>query len=897
MPTAPDADTPTPEEEVTYTMPTAEELAALLPQYEIHRIIGQGGMGIVYLGRQPALDRLVAIKLMPALGAGYEEFSSRFVTEARAMAKLVHPHIVSVFDFGQTQEGHLYFVMEYVEGSNIHQLIRERKLTEDRIKSLAAQLCDALQYAHDHGVAHRDIKPANLLVTSDWQLKVADFGLAKQLLSGAAADDNEYGTPDYSAPERFSPGAPTDHRADIFAVGVVLHEMLTGMTPAAAQSAGSKPALHPMYASIISRCLLAEPAQRFQHAKDIRTLLQSTHTAPAPAATTYRPPIRTQSPPPPPAPRRNSTETFAAIGLALLVGSADIFWLKNRPSAESDAPESLTAESAPAVPPSSPTPPSTTAEPTAPTSETIEPSRPLPAWIVPDGPPGEIGQLVGHTNSINAVAILPDQGRIISASSDGTVRIWDPKELRQLQFIRSKLEMISRATLSPDGTKFAMASLRGQVEVIDLTAGSSILSEPVGQSLPLSGLHFSPDGKSLLLTCFQIGDGIYAWPTDGSQPLPERLDGWDHGIFDLAFLPGNNDEFVTVGALRRAPGDPAGPVQREAGIGSLSAKKMTSRLAAEKLPGNNLQFSKGGTLLAICMPDILLLDGSDGSRYKRLTGPGGFHRAKFLDGDRLLLSHGTDTSAKLWDIDKGESVLQLTAEGHSFVNLAISTSERWAVSGGFFAPRKQGDPPDHDPSHFPLRLWRLPDLSTVGTDRGGERRAPGQPQNLAELDPEVAAFQKAALAEVPVPDSAAINAQLQDLNAKYSAALDRSLPGATPGDATEISAEKDRLTINAPLPADDNDVGPTVRRFRQIYRLQLQQLEGIRNTAAAEAAIAFRKLAAPLLQQRTAANDLAGADRIRATEKRIAQALSLTEVLNPTPADNDPARGIRSLTE
>ena len=91
-------------EEVSYAMPTVEELAALLPQYEILQIIGQGGMGVVYLGRQPALDRLVAIKLMPALGTGYEDFAAKFVTEARAMAKLTHPHIVSVFDFGHTAE-------------------------------------------------------------------------------------------------------------------------------------------------------------------------------------------------------------------------------------------------------------------------------------------------------------------------------------------------------------------------------------------------------------------------------------------------------------------------------------------------------------------------------------------------------------------------------------------------------------------------------------------------------------------------------------------------------------------------------------------------------------------------------------------------------------------------
>lgn len=871
-------------------MPSAEELGALLPQYEIHRIIGQGGMGTVYLGRQPALDRLVAIKLMPAFGAGYEEFANRFVTEARAMAKLVHPHIVSVFDFGQTQEGHLYFVMEYIEGSNVHQLIRDRKLTEDRIKSLTAQLCDALQYAHDHGVAHRDIKPANLLVTSEWQIKVADFGLAKQLRGSATSDENEYGTPDYSAPERFIAGALSDHRADIFAVGVVLHEMLTGMTPAAAQAAASKPALHPIYASIISRCLMSEPALRFQHAKDIRSLLLTQHSSPVHSPAPYRPPIHAPSSAPLPAPKRNANGTFAAIALALLIGGVGIFWLKNHPAKENAPVEPIIAETTPKTPPPPIEAPTPAPKPTA-------PSGPLPAWVVPDGPPGEIGQLVGHTAPITAVGILPDQGRVVSASSDGTVRIWDPKEMRELQLIRSQGGGIARATISPDGTKIAIGTVRGRIELIDLAAGSSILSDPLDQSLQLSGIHFSPNGSTVLMTFFENENGIYSWLADGSQRKPERLEGWNFGIYDLAFLPGSADEFLTIGSHRREVGEPAGPPKREVGVGSLSARKMTSRLAADALPGSRIKFSKDGGLLAVTTPDILLLDCADGSRYKRLKGPSGYHQAQFLDGDRLLLSHGFESAATLWDLDTGESVLKLNAEGHALTNVAINATESWAVSGGFFDIAKQGAPPDHDPAHFSLRLWRLPDLTTLGSDRGRERLAMRQSKNLEEIDPEVAALQKAALTDVPVPDSAAMNAQLQELNAKYNAALDRSLVGASPRDELDIRAEKDRLTINAPLPADDNEVGPVMQRFRQIYRLQLQQLEGIRNTAAAESAIAFRTKAGPLLQRRNSADDQVGAERIRVTEKRMARALSLAEALNPAAIENDPARGIRSLTE
>ena len=162
------ASPPQPPPEAAYSAyPTLEDLAALLPQYEMHEVIGVGGMGAVYKGRQTALDRWVAIKVLPAVASQNLEDTQRFIKEARAMARLVHPHIVAVFDFGQTYAGHLYLVMEYVEGSDLHRRTRAQEVTPQRAREVIAQLCDALQFAHDHGVAHRDIKPANILITQN----------------------------------------------------------------------------------------------------------------------------------------------------------------------------------------------------------------------------------------------------------------------------------------------------------------------------------------------------------------------------------------------------------------------------------------------------------------------------------------------------------------------------------------------------------------------------------------------------------------------------------------------------------------------------------------------------------------------------------------------------------
>lgn len=244
----------------------------MLPHYEFRRVIGVGGMGVVYLARQPGLDRWVAIKVLPLAASTDPEAAERFYTEARSMARLAHPHIVAVYDFGQTEAGHLYLAMEHVDGADLHRRTRLGEVTPDRARSVVAQLCEALQYAHEHGVIHRDIKPANILITPDWQVKVVDFGLARDLAEQQDPDEPEYGTPDYTAPERVIIGEAVDHRADIYSLGVVIHEILTGKTPRAAGAAAGQ-GLPPGFAGVLSKCLMRDPARRYQSAREVRSAL------------------------------------------------------------------------------------------------------------------------------------------------------------------------------------------------------------------------------------------------------------------------------------------------------------------------------------------------------------------------------------------------------------------------------------------------------------------------------------------------------------------------------------------------------------------------------------------------------------------------------------------------
>src|SRR3974390_266453 len=166
--------------------PTVEEVARLFPQLEIVAFIGKGGMGAVYKARQRALDRLVALKILPPQTSTGSGFIERFNREARALAKLSHPNIVAVHEFGQVN-GLPFFIMQFVDGLNLRELERAGKLSPREALQIVPQICEALQFAHDEGIVHRDIKPENILVDKKGRVKIADFGLAKLL--GRAGDD------------------------------------------------------------------------------------------------------------------------------------------------------------------------------------------------------------------------------------------------------------------------------------------------------------------------------------------------------------------------------------------------------------------------------------------------------------------------------------------------------------------------------------------------------------------------------------------------------------------------------------------------------------------------------------------------------------------------------------
>ena len=269
-----------------FVAPQPAELAAHFPQLEILELLGQGGMGAVYKARQRQLGRLVALKILPPEVARDPAFAERFRREAQALAQLSHPQIVAVYDSGLAG-GLYYFLMEFVDGVNLRRMLAEGKLSPAEALAIVPQVCEALQYAHDEGVVHRDIKPENILLDKKGRVKIADFGLAR--LIGQSRPDftltgtqQVMGTPHYMAPEQMERPQTVDHRADIYSLGVVFYEMLTGELPLGRFQAPSKKAiLDVRLDEVVLRSLEKEPERRYQRASAVKTEVERITNEPA----------------------------------------------------------------------------------------------------------------------------------------------------------------------------------------------------------------------------------------------------------------------------------------------------------------------------------------------------------------------------------------------------------------------------------------------------------------------------------------------------------------------------------------------------------------------------------------------------------------------------------------
>ncbi len=274
--------------------PSFSRLANAFPELEIIELVGQGGMGAVYKARQKDLDRIVALKIF-LYRSDDPEFAERFRREARALGQLNHANIVTVHQFGQRDDMH-FLLMEFVDGLNLRQITSDQRLDPALAMQLVPQLCDALQYAHEEGVVHRDIKPENILLDARGNIRIADFGLAKLtnpgMGDGLTHTRQVMGTWNYMAPEQKERPTEVDHRADIYSLGVVIYEMLTGELPLGRFPIPSEKAqVDARIDEILLRALEKDPAKRFQQASDFKTGFASVAASPGVAAMPHRTPV------------------------------------------------------------------------------------------------------------------------------------------------------------------------------------------------------------------------------------------------------------------------------------------------------------------------------------------------------------------------------------------------------------------------------------------------------------------------------------------------------------------------------------------------------------------------------------------------------------------------------
>ena len=277
--------------------PAIETLAAAFPHLEIFSLVGTGGMGFVYHARERATSRPVALKILRAHLAGDPAFAERFQREAQTLARLDHPNIVRILGHGQSGD-FCYLTMEYVDGANLDEAMRADRFTPAQALQIISIICDALHYAHQRRVSHRDIKPGNILIDTQGHVKIADFGIAKLL--HAFSDDAPHpnltltgqalGTPHYMAPEQIERPERVDHRADIYSLGVVYYELLTGELPLGRfPGPSTKTDLDPRIDEILFRALAKEPALRQQSARQLREELDSlSHPAPGDLPSVFR---------------------------------------------------------------------------------------------------------------------------------------------------------------------------------------------------------------------------------------------------------------------------------------------------------------------------------------------------------------------------------------------------------------------------------------------------------------------------------------------------------------------------------------------------------------------------------------------------------------------------------
>ncbi|MEZ0273756.1 MAG: protein kinase, partial [Roseimicrobium sp.] len=694
--------------------PSLEELAELLPSYEMMDFLAQGGMGAVYLAKQISLDRLVAIKVLPPSWGSEKGYAQRFQTEAKAMAKLRHNHIVGVYDFGITSDGHLYLVMEYVEGQTIHDMIRLRRLPVPKVQGIALQLCDAIQYAHEHGILHRDLKPGNVMVDKHGQVKVMDFGLARRV--DAAVEEESLGTPEYTAPEILVEGALIDHRADIYALGIVFQQMLTGHVPRQPREPLSEHGVFdPGWEPLIAKAAATNAGARFQSMRDLREALAQVGK-PAPRAAPGRRiqggpshPSHHAAPPPPP---KSGAPVLPIIVSLVVIGVGVYWWQQNKGElsvGENAAGSAQTTNTTPASGTAA-TPGTSSGDSSSPATGSGAAAQGAPYQLPNDIPAGHVYKFQeGHKDIVNDVLLFPDQHRVATASTDGTIAIWDLHTSKRLQTLGPVTGALLKMAVSHDGKYLAAGGDNYKVHLWNL---DDRLSEPT-KSLDLKvrtilNLEFSSDDSALMLGTADAQQPLIAWTW--GKDTEDIVPGFRGQVIGLQMLPGSTDGFVAAGSRRDNE-----RLVYDLWFGHVSRRSLVKEYPAPPQAAFRLRISPDGkTILSLSGGRFQVWDLESGTAISRQQGGHlGFYRCEFVDGGRLIAAGAQDRTLRIFETITGMEVWKSDPQDTRCANaFAVGADGKFLVSAGGFG---NGNPMEKD-GDYALHVWKLPDLSTLKSE-------------------------------------------------------------------------------------------------------------------------------------------------------------------------------------
>jgi serine/threonine protein kinase len=633
-----------------------------LGQYDIVSTLGQGGMATVYRARQASMQRDVAIKVISGQLSSNPDFMTRFEHEARLIAHLQHAHILPVYDFGR--EGHtLFLAMRLVDGGSLDQRLRSGPLSVPETVRIFSQIASALNYAHQEGVIHRDLKPNNILLDKSGSPYLTDFGIAKVLQSSMAltATGTVMGTPSYMSPEQWR-GAALDGRTDIYALGVMLYEMLTGQLPFTGETpyvlmykhfdelppfpGTVNPSLPQAIDDVIHKAMAKNQEDRYASADAmVAALVQAV----------------------------GGNAAFAASPTPIMQRLED-----NQPTiiGDADTNKAASATSAlTAMPPQIIPQPQKAEQPTLKSSASQKRIRLAAllsglllvillagggAYFISSRPLyHEVKRIEGHTNWVEAISWSPDGSKLASASDDKTIQIWNPASGESLLTLRGHTETVSSIAWSPDGSKLASTSDDKTLRVWNSTTGA-MLTTLKGD--PLGGpryLAWNKDGTKLAIGT--DNGKVQLWNLEPeTEPVTIRSEqGW---LTAIAWNPDNT---------KLANGTQDNAIQ----VWDVNSGKLLVTFPAHTGFIYALNWSPDGNKLASASLDgtVHLWDMLRDQPLSQLTikaHNGGVNQVVWSpDGRKLATSSGfvnlggiDDLTARIWDSDTGK--LLLTLEGH-----------------------------------------------------------------------------------------------------------------------------------------------------------------------------------------------------------------------------------------